>query len=98
MSYGEREKFYKTLAWQECRNGYLKSVGGLCEKCREQGMITPAEIIHHKIHLTAENVHDPNVSLNWGNLQALCRVHHAEAHGKVKRFDVAEDGTIIPRQ
>jgi hypothetical protein len=32
----------------------------------------PAEIAHHKIYLTAENVTDPDIALNPDNLEALC--------------------------
>lgn len=98
MSYGAREKFYKSKAWQDCRDGFIRSKGGLCERCLEKGKINPAEIAHHVKELDEVNVYDPNVSLNWSNLKAVCRLCHAEIHGKVKRFDVAEDGTILPRQ
>ena len=68
MSRGKQSQFYKTGAWVQCRNAYLKSVGGLCEKCLEKGLIVPAEIVHHKIHLNAENLSDPSISLNPANL------------------------------
>lgn len=97
MSQGRQAEFYSSKQWQECRNAYLRSVGGLCEKCKAKGLIVPAEIVHHKIHLNSENLNDPSISLSFSNLQALCRLHHAEEHGKVKRFDVLPDGTVIPR-
>ena len=43
-------------------------------------MIVPADIVHHKIPLTDENVNDLSISLSWDNLQALCRQCHAEVH------------------
>lgn len=97
MSRGRQSEFYKTKLWQNCRDEYLKSVGGLCEKCKAKGEIVPAIIVHHKIHLNAQNIDDPSITLNFDNLEALCRKCHGEEHGEVKRFDVAEDGTIIPR-
>ena len=97
MSRGSQAQFYKTAAWVNCRNGYLKSVGGLCEKCKAKGLIVPAEIIHHKIHLNADNINDPSITLNPMNLEALCRQCHGEAHGNVKRFDVLPNGEVVAR-
>ena len=74
------KSFYKSKAWQRCRAGYVKSVGGLCEDCLKKGIYTPGEIVHHKIHLTPENINDPNISLNWGNLKLVCRECHALEH------------------
>lgn len=72
--------FYATQAWKDTRRNYKQSVGGLCERCLAKGIIEPAEIIHHKIPLTTDNVSDVNISLGWNNLQALCRKCHAEVH------------------
>ena len=97
MSSGNRNQFYKTKAWQACREGYLKSVGGLCERCKAKGLIVPAEIIHHKIHLNNQNINDPSVTLNFDNLEALCRSCHGEEHGTVKRYTIAADGSVESR-
>lgn len=72
--------FYKSKAWQHCRETYLKKVGGLCERCLKKGLYTPAEIVHHKVYLTEENIRDETVTLNFANLEALCRDCHAEEH------------------
>ena len=98
MSRGRQAQFYKTMAWVQCRDSYLRSVGGLCEKCKEKGLIVPAVIVHHKEHLTQENISDPSISLNPANLQALCRQCHGEEHGTLKRFEVLADGSVIPRE
>ena len=62
----------------------------------------PAEIAHHKIYLTAENVLDPAISLNPGNLEALCmNCHNAEHFGQGgataagRAFD--ENGNLIQK-
>ena len=89
-------KFYFSQAWKDCRNGYLKSVGGLCERCLKRGIYKPAEIIHHKVFLTPSNIDDPTITLNWGNLTALCRDCHAEVHGRQRRYTVNPDGSIAP--
>lgn len=65
--------FYKSKAWQRCRDGYAASVGGLCEDCLAKGLYRPGEIVHHMIELTPDNINDPAVSLSWSNLRLLCR-------------------------
>lgn len=92
------EKLYKSKSWQKCRAGYIKSVGGLCERCLAQGKITPAVIVHHKIEITPENINNPMIALNWDNLQAVCRDCHAELHtNRVIRYKVDEMGRILTR-
>lgn len=94
--------FYGSQAWKDCREAYTKSVGGLCELCKKEGMITPAEVVHHKKHITPKNVSDPKVTLSWSNLQALCRRHHEEVHkGKYNpqnnfgRYQFDKSGNLI---
>lgn len=90
-----QQAFYKTQAWVKCRDTYLASVGGLCEKCKEHGLIRPAEVVHHKIHINVYNLDDPNVTLNWDNLIALCAKHHAMEHKKVPaRYIIDELGRV----
>jgi len=94
-------EFYSSRAWKDARRNYKQSVGGLCEECLKQGKITPAEIVHHKVPLTDDNVSDLSISLSWGNLQALCRDCHAKAHEKMyrertgKRYRIDEQGRVI---
>ena len=97
MSTGKRNSFYKTAAWTSCRASYLKSVGGLCERCLARGLITPAAIVHHKTHLTDDNLGNPSVSLSWSNLEALCRDCHAKAHGSMRRYRINPDGSVVTR-
>lgn len=88
-------KLYSSEAWNQCREGYRKSVGGLCERCLAAGRYVPGEIVHHKIHLTPQNVGVPEIAMDWNNLELLCRNCHAEEHGKrTKRFDVDGFGRV----
>ena len=91
----ELQGFYKTSMWQNVRKLYIQSVGGLCERCYAKGIIKHGDTVHHKIHLTAQNVHDPDISMNPDNLILLCRDCHAEVHRGVKRYKVNERGEII---
>lgn len=71
--------FYSTRAWKRCRAGYL-SQHPYCERCLREGIVTPAQHVHHKQYLTAESVNDPKIALNWDNLEALCIRHHNAEH------------------
>ena len=101
MAKESSRQLYQSQAWKETRRAYLRSVGGLCERCMARGIITPAEIVHHKVPLTEDNVKDLNVSLSWDNLQALCRVCHAEVHDDIyrkrskRRYTVSKDGSVM---
>ena len=88
--------FYKSKAWQACRNSYMEKVGGLCEDCLARGIYTPAKIIHHRVELTPENITDPTITLSWSNLKAVCRECHAAEHGaRVKRYKVDPNGRVV---
>ena len=99
----ETKSFYDSQAWKNTRRNYKQSVGGLCERCLAKGMIVPAEIVHHKIPLTADNMNDLNISLSWKNLQALCRQCHAEVHDDMyaertgRRYKIDRNGHIVIR-
>ena len=90
------ESFYKSKAWQRTRDAYARSVGGLCECCRSHGLITAGEIVHHKIHITPENISNPEITLSYSNLEALCRQCHGEAHSdRVHRYTVDPLGRVV---
>lgn len=87
------KSFYRSKAWQECRNAYFDSVFGLCERCGAGG-----SAVHHKTYLTPQNISDPEVSLGWDNLELLCIDCHAKEHGRPSTaggigFD--ENGDVI---
>ena len=51
--------------------------GGMCEICGEN----PGLIVHHKEHITARNINDPDIALNYENLQLVCHHCHDVVHG-----------------
>lgn len=73
------KKFYKSKAWQKCRDGYIASVNGLCEECLKENKITPGYIVHHKVELTPDNINNPDITLNWDNLEYCCQ----DCHNKI---------------
>lgn len=92
------EKFYKSQAWQNTRNAYAKSVGGLCEICLSKGIYKAGEIVHHKTHITPDNINDPNITLDWNNLTLVCRECHTELHDRShKRYKVDALGRVSAR-
>lgn len=100
------KSFYKSKAWKQCRAAYAASVGGLCERCLRNGIVTAGEIVHHKIHVTPGTINDPSVLLSWSNLELVCRECHRELHeGQMhkdadhssRRFAVDLDGKVTGR-
>lgn len=87
-------EFYKSHVWKICKKAYANSRGGLCERCAARGLIVPGEEVHHKKHLTPENITDPAVALNWNNLELLCKDCHISEHRR-KRWRVDESGHVI---
>ena len=84
--------FYTSEAWAKNRKAYAKSVGGLCERCLTKGLYTPGKVVHHKIHLSPDNITDPNITMGWDNLQLLCQDCHAAVHRREKRWHFDKDG------
>ena len=92
------ESFYKSKEWKECREAYAKSKRGLCEVCLSRGLYRPGVIVHHKIHISEDNITDPSITLCFDNLQLLCRDCHADAHkGHTARYKVDEIGRVTAR-
>lgn len=72
------KKFYTSKAWRDCRNAFFIYRHGLCNRCGGAG-----KIVHHKIVLNPFNINDPDVSLNFTNLELLCQdCHNKEHHEK----------------
>lgn len=86
--------FYKSQAWKQTQAAYKKAAGGLCERCQKCGLIVPGVIVHHRIHLTPDNIHDPDIALSWANLELLCRECHGKEHGNERRYHVDAIGRI----
>ena len=87
--------FYKSDAWESCRAAYLAKVGGLCEECLKQGIYTPAVIVHHKVVLTPENITNPEITLAFSNLEAVCRDCHGKVHRPGLRYKIAPNGAVL---
>ena len=77
MAHDYAKAFYTSKEWIKCRTGYMQSKHYICERCGDI-----ATICHHQEYITPANIHDPNITLNWENLSALCQTcHNLEHHG-----------------
>ena len=76
-------EFYGSRKWKRCRKNYL-SLHPVCEQCEKLGRITPAKIVHHKIYLDTQSYKDPEVALNFDNLESLCFDCHRSEHFRNK--------------
>lgn len=80
------KQFYHSQAWQSCREAYLKKQCYLCERCG-----APATIVHHKRRVTPETIQDPEVLLNFKNLEALCYACHQKEHEAERKAGLSKD-------
>ena len=69
------EKFYKSSAWQKTRYAYLVSHNFICERC---GAV--ATMVHHKKYLNEQRINDPEFTVSFDNLEALCEACHDAEH------------------
>lgn len=67
--------FYNSKRWKDTQATYMESQHYICERCK--GM---ARVVHHKNYITPENINDPQITLAWDNLEALCMDCHNQEH------------------
>lgn len=92
------KSFYNSKVWKDCRNAYKAFRLGICERC---GSASGTEV-HHKIELSEDNIGNPQITLNFDNLELLCRTCHSQHHNRKYpscRSDVCFDefGYLIRR-
>lgn len=94
-----RAAFYVSGVWIDCARSY-RTEHPLCERCLAKREISISEQVHHKIKLSPQNINNPDIVLNWENLEALCDKCHKEEHIKERRanrkhrWSVDENGKI----
>lgn len=92
------QEFYWSREWKRCREAYKQYRSYLCERCLAKGIYSTGDIVHHKIYLTAANYRDPSISLNFDNLELLCRTCHEKEHFGTKdepRYQIGKNGELI---
>lgn len=80
-------KYYSNKYWHELRNKYYMQ-HPCCECCERQGIVTPAEAVHHRKKFAAGLTEQAkwNLLLSENNLLACCRRHHDLAHVYMERY------------
>lgn len=92
------EQFYNSEAWRACRDSFLRSKGCLCERCSAPDDPVVAKVAHHKTYLTRQNINDPDTTLSWDNLEALCQDCHNKEHHRgerARRYTFDEEGNLV---
>lgn len=90
--------FYKSDKWLQCKKSFIAERraidGGLCQRCRKRY----GYIVHHRQHITPENITDPMVTLSHTNLEYLCQECHNKEHfgDAGLRYMIGEDGQPMP--
>ena len=91
------KSFYKSDKWLQCKKSFMAERraidGGLCQRCRKRY----GYIVHHRQHITPENITDPMVTLSHTNLEYLCQECHNKEHfgDAGLRYMIGEDGQPI---
>ena len=86
--------FYSSRQWIATQAAYMASKNYICERCGE-----PAKIVHHKTYINPANITDPEITLSWDNLEALCQDCHNREHSRTAataaglRFD--DEGNLV---
>lgn len=92
------KKFYASKAWKKTRKAYIDSLdnGGMCKKCLEYGIYKHGYIVDHIIPIDINNIDNPEITLNWNNLQYLCiECHNKKTFGNEEVFDAIPEGTMF---
>lgn len=79
------KQFYMTREWQILRSLKLQQTGYLCEECKTEGLMAPAEDVHHVIPISM----DWDKRLDINNLKCLCVKHHNLEHDRFKSKSVS---------
>ena len=89
--------FYNSKAWEDCRLAFMRSKFFICERCGGA-----ATIAHHKTYLTPANINNPDITLNWENLELLCQDCHNKEHSctdvTAEGLAFDENGDLIAKQ
>lgn len=93
MAKAYADAFYHSAAWKKCKESYLKSQGYICERCGDV-----AKVVHHRVYLSPQTIDNPEITLNWNNLEALCQLCHNQEHhlqATEQRYKVDKQGRVV---
>lgn len=75
------DSFYKGRDWQAVRAVAYERDNGLCQRCKSNGHLVRADVVHHIIEVKA----DWEQRLNIDNLESLCHSCHNREHKTTPR-------------
>jgi 5-methylcytosine-specific restriction protein A len=76
-------EFYRSKEWDKVRKARLALDTGLCQKCKKEGKITIADMVHHKVEIKD----DWDKRLDIDNLISLCNKCHNSIHKKSLKYN-----------
>ena len=76
----ELRNFYNSKRWKDLAR-LKKMMNPTCERCQEEGRITPAENIHHIKHIKITDI-DRYHWLDINNLLSVCIRCHNDLHDR----------------
>lgn len=84
----EVAKFYNSPQWKKVRALYKLHKHNICERCGGIGYF-----VHHKVYIDSTNIFNPEVTLNFENLELLCKDCHNKEHFTANEFTA--DGNVV---
>lgn len=82
-----RKKLYQNTTYRRIRDWYMME-HPLCEECLKEDKLTPSCDCHHKMSPFVDGLsYEERIRrlCDENNFLSLCRQHHEEAHGNVKK-------------
>ena len=80
----ERQMLYQSKRWKSLRE-YMVQTHPLCEKCLQEGKITPTQDVHHRLSPFQKGITEEEKerrAFDEKNLMCLCRDCHIKEHHK----------------
>ena len=80
----ERQELYQSRRWRKLRD-YMVQQHPLCEKCLQEGKITPTQDVHHRLSPFQKGITEEEKdrrAFDEKNLMCLCRDCHIKEHHK----------------
>ena len=73
------QEIYNSARWKKVRGLVMRRDGGLCQQCKREGRITPADVVDHIVEIK-----DGGCVYCEDNLEALCHNCHNKKTAKVR--------------
>lgn len=83
----DKVQFYSTMAWRALREEIRLRDHNECVRCRQNGKVTPADVVHHKKEVELY----PELALRSDNLECLCHACHEKTHEKFPNHKEARE-------